>query len=120
VTAVFAIAVAPVAVADSAGRKEAAKTKVSERTCVACRAKAPRAELLRFVRGADGRLIFDQSGRLPGRGAWTCSAIECFEGAIVRGRFAHIIRLSGSGSALDTEMIDELRASVEAYLNVAK
>lgn len=40
------------------------------RRCVASGETRPKAELLRFVVGPDGRLVFDLEGRLPGRGLW--------------------------------------------------
>jgi len=60
-----------------------------ERTCVGCGRKAPQAELLRFTAGA-GALI---PGRLnPGRGAYTCRRLACFERAVDRRAFARVLR----------------------------
>ncbi len=53
----------------------------AERTCIACRTKAPRDELLRIVRGPDGAPALDFSGRLPGRGAHVCWSRRCLERA---------------------------------------
>lgn len=41
------------------------------RQCLACRARRPKAELLRIVLGQDGPRI-DPTGRKPGRGAYVC------------------------------------------------
>jgi hypothetical protein len=49
------------------------------RTCVACRQVAGKRELLRFVRGPDGAVSLDRSGRTPGRGAYLHATAECFE-----------------------------------------
>jgi predicted RNA-binding protein YlxR (DUF448 family) len=38
------------------------------RRCAGCREAAPAADLVRLVRGADGRLVFDLRRRLGGRG----------------------------------------------------
>lgn len=47
------------------------KGHIPERTCVACRTKAPKRELIRFVaRGCE--IILDEKGSLPGRGAYLC------------------------------------------------
>lgn len=51
-----------------------------ERTCIACGKKAPKAQLLRIVRSANGSVSFDETGRAAGRGAYVCSQ-ECFEKA---------------------------------------
>jgi predicted RNA-binding protein YlxR (DUF448 family) len=60
-----------------------------ERTCVGCGRKAPQAELLRFAVQA-GALV---PGRLlPGRGAYTCRRLACFERAISRRAFSRVLR----------------------------
>lgn len=51
----------------------------AERTCIGCRAKAPKQQLRRIVRTADG-VAFDLTGRAPGRGAYVCSG-KCLEQA---------------------------------------
>jgi uncharacterized protein len=40
------------------------------RTCVACRQEAGKTGLVRFVRGSEGMIVEDASGRAPGRGAY--------------------------------------------------
>lgn len=61
------------------------------RTCLGCRARRPRAELIRIVRGPDGRACFDLEGRLPGRGAWFCPSPACLE-ALAPGALGHVLR----------------------------
>ena len=48
------------------------------RTCAGCGRKAPQRELVRFV-ARDGALEASQKG--PGRGAYTCRRLACFERA---------------------------------------
>ena len=61
------------------------------RTCVGCGRKAPQGELVRFV--ARGReLTLDARGRAPGRGAYTCRRLVCFERAESRRAFARTLR----------------------------
>jgi len=48
------------------------------RTCAGCGRKAPQQELLRFV-ARDGAL--EASSKGPGRGAYTCRRLACFERA---------------------------------------
>ncbi len=74
------------------------------RTCVGCGRKAPQSELYRFVVG-DGTL---RPGRLePGRGAYTCPRLACFERAVARRAFARVlrrpVRVEPSLAALYTE-----------------
>jgi predicted RNA-binding protein YlxR (DUF448 family) len=59
------------------------------RTCVGCGRKAPQPELLRFT-AREGRLV---PGRLePGRGAYTCRRLACFERAVARRGFNRVLR----------------------------
>lgn len=50
-----------------------------QRTCHACRRKAPQAELLRFVRSPEERVTLDLRGKLPGRGAYLCPRLICLQ-----------------------------------------
>lgn len=47
------------------------KGHIPERTCVACRTKAPKWELVRFV-VKDREVFLDERAILPGRGAYLC------------------------------------------------
>ena len=59
------------------------------RTCVGCGRKAPQADRLRFV-ARNGRLT---PGRQePGRGAYTCRRLACFERAVAHRAFARVLR----------------------------
>ena len=59
------------------------------RTCVGCGRKAPKDELLRFV-ARDGALVPGASD--PGRGAYTCRRLACFERAASRSGFNRTLR----------------------------
>ena len=59
------------------------------RSCVGCGRKAPQSELLRFV-AEDGRLV-PGTGK-PGRGAYTCRRLSCFERAAARRAFNRTLR----------------------------
>jgi uncharacterized protein len=52
------------------------------RTCVACRTERQKRDLVRVVRMPDGNVMFDLSGRLPGRGAYLCADGSCWTSAI--------------------------------------
>ena len=59
------------------------------RRCAGCGRRAPQRELLRFA-ARDGVLV---TGRTePGRGAYTCRKLACFERAASRGMFARVLR----------------------------
>lgn len=55
--------------------------KVPMRTCVGCRSVRPKRELVRIVRGPDGTVSVDATGKRPGRGAYICPTSECLEKA---------------------------------------
>jgi predicted RNA-binding protein YlxR (DUF448 family) len=48
------------------------------RTCVGCRARATKSELVRIVAGPDG-LVVDRRGDAPGRGAYVHRDPACLE-----------------------------------------
>jgi uncharacterized protein len=59
------------------------------RTCAGCGRRAPQHELLRFA-ASDGDLV---AGRTkPGRGAYTCDSLACFERAVTRRTFPRVLR----------------------------
>lgn len=59
------------------------------RRCAGCGRRAPQRDLLRFA-ARDGVLV---AGRKePGRGAYTCRSLACFEDAAERGKFARLLR----------------------------
>ncbi len=62
------------------------------RTCTGCREESPKRELIRIVRGADGRVAADPTGRLPGRGAYVCRKKECILEAMKRNALARALR----------------------------
>lgn len=51
--------------------------RVPARTCVACREEGGKRELIRFVRGPDGLIMLDRTGRASGRGAYLHASAEC-------------------------------------------
>ncbi|WP_295789323.1 YlxR family protein [uncultured Microbacterium sp.] len=72
------------------------------RTCVGCRARAPRSSLLRVV--ADGSvLVHDERAVLPGRGAWVHETDACVRKALTRRAFVRALRVSGP---LDTQTFE--------------
>jgi uncharacterized protein len=59
------------------------------RSCVGCGRKAPQSELLRFV--ATNGMLTAGAGE-PGRGAYTCRRLSCFERAVARRAFNRSLR----------------------------
>ncbi|MEI5675714.1 MULTISPECIES: YlxR family protein [unclassified Nocardioides] len=77
------------------------------RTCVGCRGRAAKRELLRVTVGsdADGRPAVspDPRGTAPGRGAHLHPTTECYELAVRRKAFARALRFTAGGAGLSTE-----------------
>ncbi|MFD5328631.1 YlxR family protein [Streptomyces sp. NPDC127092] len=77
-----------------------------ERTCVGCRERAAKSDLLRIVMNKD-ECVPDHRGTLPGRGAYVHPALVCLDLAVRRRAFPRAFRVQGP---LDTTA---LRADVE-------
>ncbi|MFE4973765.1 YlxR family protein [Kitasatospora sp. NPDC056651] len=74
-----------------------------ERTCVGCRKRAAKHQLLR-VTAVEGECVPDPRGALPGRGAHVHPDSGCLDLAVRRRAFPRAFRLQG---ALDTERLRE-------------
>ena len=68
------------------------------RTCVGCRERRPQAMLARLaIDGAEKRprILVDQAGKMPGRGAWLCAAHpDCLAKALLKGRLARALKVA--------------------------
>ena len=51
--------------------------KIPQRQCMGCRERKAKKELIRVVRGTDGVVSLDFSGKLNGRGAYLCPDPQC-------------------------------------------
>ena len=77
------------------------------RMCVGCRSREPQNLLIRIVL-ADNHAVIDQSGTLPGRGAWLHLNSECFSTAVQRKTIARALRVPAS---LDVSAVAEFASS---------
>jgi predicted RNA-binding protein YlxR (DUF448 family) len=55
--------------------------KIPQRQCMGCRERKNKKDMLRVVRGVDGAVTLDFSGKLNGRGAYVCPDPECLKKA---------------------------------------
>ena len=53
--------------------------KIPQRTCVVCRIKQDKNELIRIVKNKNNEINIDEKGKLEGKGAYICDSIDCFE-----------------------------------------
>ena len=65
-----------------------------QRTCVACRSTSDKRTLLRVVRGPDGSVSVDPTGKRAGRGAYLCNRLECWQAALKKGRLDSALRVT--------------------------
>ncbi|WP_042507581.1 MULTISPECIES: YlxR family protein [Streptomycetaceae] len=65
-----------------------------ERTCVGCRKRAAKRDLLRITT-VEGRCLPDPRGTLPGRGAYLHPDMACYDLAVRRRAFPRALRTQG-------------------------
>lgn len=67
------------------------------RTCIGCRGKAPRSELVRLVRHPRDamRVRVDERATAPGRGAWLHPDQDCLDQAERRRAIGRALRIAG-------------------------
>ncbi len=73
---------------------------VPQRTCIVCQRSGPKGELLRLVRTTDGQVLVDETGKLPGRGAYLCRRPECVEKGGTKKIIERALKMKISGEAL--------------------
>ena len=56
--------------------------RVPQRTCVGCGSVTGKRQLIRIVRGLDGEVRPDPTGKAPGRGAYLHAVRSCWETAL--------------------------------------
>ena len=67
--------------------------RVPERTCIACRQKKPKWEMVRVVRTPQGILEIDNRGKKAGRGAYLCRLQGCWEAGLTKKRLEHALKM---------------------------
>lgn len=82
---------------------------VPVRSCIACRAARPKAELMRLVRMPDGQVTLDPTGRSAGRGAYVCRREQCVEQAVRKGAAQRAL-----GQRPSAQVEQEMRDAVAA------
>ena len=78
------------------------------RTCVVCRAKRPKAELIRVIRSPEGTVCVDTHQKSNGRGAYICRDADCIAQAYKRKALVRHLK---------TEIPDEIYTALEGYVN---
>jgi len=91
------------------------KKKLPIRTCLGCREKKVKRELIRIVRSPEGEIDLDRTGKANGRGTYICPEKDCLEQALKKDKLA---------KALNTKVTDSdkenIRQQWEQEENAAK
>ena len=91
----------------------ARRRHVPLRSCVACRTKTAKRELLRIVAKPEGGIVFDAGGKLSGRGAYVCSTCADSSENIRKGRLEHTLR-TGIADAQWGEVLADMQSHVDS------
>ena len=84
-----------------------------QRTCVGCGKVTEKKALFRVVRAPSGEVRLDATGKAPGRGAYMCRDITCWESALKRKRLARVLK--ANLTTLDeARVLQEARAALTA------
>ena len=86
--------------------------KIPQRQCMGCRERKAKRELIRVVRGTDGAVSVDFSGKLNGRGAYICPDPECLKKARKAKSLERSLEIS-----IPEEVYDRLEKEMEAAVN---
>jgi predicted RNA-binding protein YlxR (DUF448 family) len=90
--------------------------KKPQRSCVCCRTTRDKSELLRVVAMADGSIVYDPTGKAPGRGSYLCKNSEC-----IKSELKKAARLSkGLRRAISDEEIENLAKEMLAAAEKAE
>ena len=65
---------------------------VPERSCIACRQKKPKWEMVRIVCTTGGALEIDNRGKKAGRGAYLCKQQNCWEVGLAKKKLEYALK----------------------------
>ena len=88
---------------------------IPERTCIACRRKKPKRELIRIVRTPQNSVIMDTRGKESGRGAYICRSRDCWTDSLKRKRVSYALKVD-----LTSDQLSELFKAAEELFNSSK
>ena len=82
--------------------------KVPMRQCVGCRELRNKKDLMRILKTPDNNVIFDDTGRMNGRGAYICPSVKCLKKAR---------RTKAIERSLDISIPDEVYDAIERQMS---
>lgn len=81
------------------------------RSCIACREKHPKRDLIRLVRTPEGTIEIDPRGKRSGRGAYLCRKPQCWEAALQPRRLSQALKCQ-----VGAEEVAELKAQALPFI----
>lgn len=81
------------------------------RTCIACREKRSKRDLIRIVRTPEGTFEIDLRGKRSGRGAYVCRRQQCWDAALQPRRLSHALKCE-----VKAEQVAVLRVQALPYI----
>jgi len=82
-----------------------------ERLCIVCRKKKNKEELIRIVKTPEGLIKIDPLKKLPGRGAYICSTIDCVNKLKKENSLIHALKVK-----ITREQLAEIKKELESLL----
>ena len=80
---------------------------IPQRTCMSCRTKTNKTELIRIVCNKEVQINIDKQGKMEGRGAYICNNINCLEKAIKSKSLERAFKMQ-----IDDEIYNKLRGVI--------
>lgn len=71
------------------------------RRCISCREARHKRDLIRLVRGADGSVAIDPTGKAAGRGAYLCAQQHCWDRALAHRLVDRALKVALDGATRD-------------------
>ena len=94
-------------------KKNNTKTKhIPLRSCVICRVKLPKKELIRIVRTPAMEVVLDNGNDTNGRGAYLCQSRQCWDKSLVKNNIGHALKI-----AVSMEDKQTFQVSADARIN---
>ena len=76
--------------------------------CVGCREMKTKTELIRVVKAPEGEVSLDLGGKKPGRGAYICNSVICFNRANKSRALSRAF-----GAAIPDDLVNEIQQQME-------
>ena len=82
------------------------------RTCVMCRQKREKRELVRIVRTPEGEIKFDPTGKANGRGCYICTSEKCLSNVKNVSRISRSLEVTA-----DAQQLNRVYEEITSYVN---